>query len=57
MQRIDDIRAAVARALETRGLDNRKFLEEIREGQRDDGPYMIGALACAQLQRMDVAAE
>lgn len=45
MERIDDIRDAVASALEARGLDNRKFLSEIREGQRDDGPFMIGALA------------
>jgi hypothetical protein len=45
MQSIDDIREAVAKALEARGLDNRKFLGEIRAGQRDDGPYMIGALA------------
>ncbi|WP_201026662.1 hypothetical protein [Sphingobium sp. MI1205] len=57
MQRIDDIRDAVAKALEERGFDNRKFLGEIRDGQRDDGPYMIGALACAQLCRMEVAAE
>jgi len=45
MQSIDDIREAVAKALEARGLDNRKFLGEIRAGQRDDGPYMTGALA------------
>ena len=57
MERIDDIRDAVAKALEARGFDNRKFLGEIRNGQRDDGPYMIGALACAQLCRMEVAAE
>ena len=57
MQRIDDIRAAVVKALEARGLNNRKFLGEIRDGQRDDGPYMIGALACAQLYRMEVTAE
>jgi len=57
MQRIDDIRDAVAKALEARGLDNRNFLRDIREGRRDDGPYMIGALACAQLCRMEVAAE
>lgn len=57
MQRIEDIRDAVAKALEARGLDNRKFLREIRDGQRDEGPYMIGALACAQLCRMEVMAE
>lgn len=43
--KIDDIRAAVADTLEARGLSNRTFLREIRKGQRDDGPYMIGAIA------------
>jgi len=57
MANIGDIRDAVAKALEVRGLDNRKFLREIRDGQRDDGPYMIGALAIAQLCRMEVAAD
>lgn len=57
MERIDEIRDAVATALETLGFDNRKFLGEIRSGQRDDGPYMIGALACAQLFRMKVGAD
>lgn len=45
--KIEDIRSAVADALEARGLNNRTFLREIRNGERDDGPYMIGALACA----------
>ncbi|WP_167706615.1 hypothetical protein [Sphingobium fuliginis] len=45
MERIDDIREAVAGALEARGLNNQQFLREIRDGQRDDGPFMIGALA------------
>ncbi|MBB6191535.1 hypothetical protein FHS51_001762 [Sphingobium wenxiniae] len=48
MERIDDIRDAVAKALEARGMDNRQFLRDIREGRRDDGPYMIGALAWDQ---------
>jgi hypothetical protein len=52
MQSIDDIREAVAKALEARGLDNRKFLGEIRAGQRDDGPYMIGALAVRVLTKV-----
>lgn len=47
--KIDDVRNAVADALEERGLNNRTFLEEIRSGKRDDGPFMIGALACARL--------
>ncbi len=45
MERIDDIREAVANALEARGHNNRQFLREIREGHRDDGPFMLGALA------------
>ncbi|UZW54077.1 hypothetical protein NUH86_11075 [Sphingobium sp. JS3065] len=37
MERIDDIRGAVADALEKRGHENRRFLQDIREGRRDDG--------------------
>ena len=47
MEQIKEIRHAVAKALETRGLDNREFLRQIRSGEQDDGPYMTGALACA----------
>lgn len=47
MEQIKEIRQAVATALETRGLDNREFLRQIRSGEQDDGPYMTGALACA----------
>lgn len=49
MDRIKEIRSAVASELERRGLDNRKFLRQLRAGERDEGPYMIGALACAKL--------
>jgi hypothetical protein len=49
MDQIKEIRRAVAKALETRGLDNREFLRQIRSGEQDDGPYMTGALACAAL--------
>ncbi len=45
---LDDIREAVAAELETRGLDNRQFIAEIRNGKRDDGPFMTGALAVAR---------
>lgn len=48
MERIEDIREAVATALEQRGLSNTQFLGEIREGKRDDGPFMTGALAWDQ---------
>lgn len=49
MQNIDNVRAAVADALEQRGHSNRDFIREIREGQRDDGPFMLGALAWAKV--------
>ena len=49
MERIDDIREAVAKALQDIGHENRQFLNEIREGKRDDGPFMVGAIACARL--------
>lgn len=49
MDRIKEIRGAVASELERRGLDNRRFLRQIRAGEKDEGPYMIGALACAKL--------
>jgi hypothetical protein len=48
MPRIEDIRAAVADALEAKGHGNREFLAEIRNGLRDDGPFMIGALIWAE---------
>lgn len=37
MDRIEDVRAAVADELEARGLSNSRFIEEIRAGERDDG--------------------
>ncbi|MHA6768082.1 hypothetical protein [Sphingobium ummariense] len=55
MDRIEDVRAAVADELEARGLSNLRFIEEIRAGERDDGPYMIGALAWMRRDQ-DVAA-
>lgn len=48
MPRLEDVRAAVADALERRGHPNRDFIADIREGRRDDGPFMIGALAVAE---------
>jgi len=45
MDHIEQVRAAVADALEERGISNKQFIAEIREGRRDDGPYMVGALA------------
>lgn len=42
---IEQVRAAVADALEARGHGNREFIRQVREGAQDDGPYMIGAIA------------
>lgn len=46
--RIEQVRAAVAAHLEQRGIGDRAFYEEIREGKRDAGPFMVGALAWEQ---------
>ncbi len=46
---IEQIREAVADALEARGHGNREFLRSIREGRQDSGPFMIGALAVGQV--------
>jgi hypothetical protein len=48
MPRLEDVRGAVADELERRGHPNREFIADIREGRRDDGPFMIGALAIAE---------
>jgi hypothetical protein len=53
---IEDIRDAVARALEQRGLENKEFLRQVREGEQDNGPYMVGALACARLMKLQLPA-
>lgn len=45
--KLEDIRERVASELEVRGIGDRPFHEEIREGRRDDGPFMVGALAWA----------
>lgn len=48
MPRIEEIRQVVADALAKQGHGNREFLAEIRNGLRDDGPFMIGALIWAE---------
>jgi len=50
---IDAIRDAVAQELQSRGIGDRAFYEEIREGRRDDSPFMIGALAWAERGKVD----
>lgn len=48
MLKLEEVREVVAAELEERGIGDRPFYEEIREGRRDDGPFMIGALALAR---------
>lgn len=55
MQDLEKVRAAVADALEQKGHGNREFLADIREGRRDDGPFMIGARAWFERQRASTA--
>lgn len=43
--KLDDIRAAVVAHLEERGIGDRAFHQEIRDGKRDNSPFMIGAIA------------
>lgn len=52
MTNIEQAREAVAAELEARGFSNREFIAEVREGRRDDGPYMIGALAAARINAL-----
>lgn len=54
---LEAVREAVAAEIEERGHSNRQFIAEIRSGARDDGPFMIGALAWAARQGGSTAAE
>lgn len=47
LMKLEDVREAVVTELEARGIGNGPFYDEIREGRRDDGPFMVGALAVA----------
>lgn len=47
-----DIRTAVADGLEARNIGMPSFRQDIREGRRDDTPFMIGALILAQVLAM-----
>lgn len=48
MPRIEEIRQVVAEALSKKGHGNHQFLDEIRSGQRDDSPFMVGAMVWAE---------
>lgn len=48
MDSIKEVRAAVADALATRGIGQPSWRQDIREGRRDDTPFMIGAPAIAE---------
>ncbi len=46
---IDDVRNAVAQELEKVGHGNALFIQSVREGGQDDGPFMRGAFAVLDL--------
>ena len=46
---IDDVRNAVADALQKVGHGNDLFIRDMREGGQDDGPFMRGAFAVLDL--------
>ena len=49
MVKIEDVRAAVAEALQERDIGQPPFWNDIREGRRDDTPFMVGAMIWAEL--------
>ncbi|MFC4594597.1 MULTISPECIES: hypothetical protein [Sphingobium] len=53
MLKLEKVRETVAAELEARGIGDAPFYEQIREGRRDDGPFMIGALAMAKRRESD----
>jgi len=53
MLKLEEVRDTVAAELEARGIGDPPFYEQIREGRRDDGPFMIGALAVAKWRAID----
>jgi hypothetical protein len=48
MVKIEDVRAAVAEALQERDIGQPPFWNDIREGRRDDTPFMVGAMIWAE---------
>ncbi|MGE6693369.1 hypothetical protein ACQKE8_13100 [Sphingobium limneticum] len=55
MDNIDHIRAAVADGLEARAIGLPPWRDDIREGCRDDTPFMVGALIWAQVTALEPA--
>ncbi len=52
MRDIEHIRAVVADGLEARDIGGLAWRQDIREGRRDDTPFMIGALIVAQVRAL-----
>jgi hypothetical protein len=48
MVKIEDVRAAVAEALQERDIGQPPFWNDIRAGRRDDTPFMVGAMIWAE---------
>ncbi len=42
---LDEVRCTVAQMLERTGHGNKDFIDEVRTGAHDDGPYMQAAIA------------
>ena len=42
---MEQVRETVATALEVIGHGNPEFIRQIRAGEQDDGPFMVGAIA------------
>ena len=49
---VNQVRATVADGLEARGIGGAAWRQDIREGRRDDTPFMVGALILAQVQAL-----
>jgi len=55
MQNIETVRSAVADGLKERNIGDDSWRQDIREGRRDDTPFMVGALIWAQVQALTPA--
>jgi len=51
MEHIEQVRAVVADALKARDIGQPAFWNDIRDGRRDDTPFMVGALIWAEHMR------
>jgi hypothetical protein len=52
LENVNQMRAAMADGLEARNIGGAAWRHDIREGRRDDTPFMVGALIMAQVQAL-----